>query len=176
MLRRLVKFVVFLALLGALVAGVLAAVGMGLPENHEATRAAVIPSPIESVFATINTPETYPEWRKDVEKVELLGNDRFREFGPNGPMVLRITEREPFSKLVVALDDPEQPFTGAWTVELEPDRGASDRTRVRITERGSVPNPLFRAIAKFTQLPTDSIDRYLKALGRRFGVDVTIED
>ena len=48
-------------------------------------------------------------------------------------------------------------------------------TRLRITERGEVPNPFFRAIARAMMPPTDSIDAYLRNMGRRFNQDVTIE-
>lgn len=168
----LLKWVLILAVLAV---GAAYAIGMALPESHEASRAARIDVPATAIYPVLITPENYPEWRPDVSRVERLDSDRFREHGSNGPMVLKIVEREEPSRVVVAVDDPEQPFSGTWTIELRPEGRQGEWTRVTITERGAVPNPIFRAMARILMLPAESIDQYLTNLGRRFRQDVAIE-
>lgn len=174
-MRGILKWLRILVIVLAIVAGLIGVIGLALPKAHEATRSARIAAPAEAIYPVLIVPEGYPQWRPDVERVERLDSDRFREFGENGPMVFRITDRQPGARVVVMVDDPEQPFTGTWTIELIRDGDAGQQTRVRITERGAVPNPFFRAIARLMMLPAASIEVYLKNLGRRFGQDVTIE-
>jgi uncharacterized protein YndB with AHSA1/START domain len=174
-MRRLVKLLVGLVLLLVALAAVAALAGMTMPASHEATRSARVEAPAEAIYPVLITPEIYPDWRPDVERVDRMDADRFREYGKNGPIVFRIAGRQPPSRLVVAVDDPDQPFSGTWTFELTPEGAAGEWTRVRITERGEVPNPLFRAIARVMMSPTDSLEAYLRNLGRRFGHEVTIE-
>ncbi|MEX2271976.1 MAG: SRPBCC domain-containing protein [Vicinamibacterales bacterium] len=171
-MRRFFKYVGILVIVLAVVVAIVAAVGLALPARHEVTRSARISAPITTIYSMLITPEAYPQWRPDVERVERLDSDRFREFGGAGPIVFRIIQRDPPSRLVVAVDDSDQPFSGTWTIELAQEAGG---TRVRITERGEVPNPVFRAIARAMMLPADSIEAYLRNLGRRFNQDVMIE-
>lgn len=174
-MRKLVKVLVGLVVLLVVLAGVAALAGMALPASHEATRSARIDAPPSAIYSMLIVPEAYPEWRPDVERVDRMDADRFREYGSNGPIIFRIVDRQPPSRLVVAVDDPDQPFSGTWTFELQADGPDGQATRVRITERGEVPNPLFRAISRVMMSPTDSLEAYLRNLGRRFGQDVTIE-
>ncbi len=53
---------------------------------------------------------------------------------------------------------------------------AAEGTRVVITERGEVTNPLFRFISRFLMGETGTMFADLKALGKHFGVDVTPEE
>ena len=46
-------------------------------------------------------------------------------------------------------------------------------TLLTITERGEVYNPIFRFVSKFLMGQTKSMDEYLRALGRKFGEEVT---
>ena len=173
-MRRFFKYVGIFVIVLVVIAAIVAAIGMALPAGHDATRSARINAPITVVYRLLITPEAYPEWRPDVERVERMDSDRFREFGKDGPIVFRIIQRDPPSRVVIAVDDPDQPFSGTWTFELQQE-GEGDATRVRITERGTVPNPLIRAIARVMMSPTEGLEAYLRNLGRRFGQDVTIE-
>jgi hypothetical protein len=74
--------------------------------------------------------------------------------------------------MVTRIADPEQPFGGTWTFELAPADGG---TRLTITERGEVYNPIFRALGRFVFGHTATIDQYLRALGAAFGDALTPE-
>ncbi len=174
-MRGLFKLLGYLILIAIVAAGAVTALGAAMPRAHEAARSARFDMPAHRLYPVLITPETFPEWRTGIARVERLDSDRFTEHGPDGPITFRIIERTPFSRLVVAVDDPEQVFTGTWTYELIPEGTNDQWTRLRITERGEVPNPFFRAIASVLMSEGETMETYLKDLGRRFGQDVTID-
>ena len=61
-----------------------------------------------------------------------------------GVILLKILERVPFSKFVTEIDDPSLGFGGTWTFSIE---GTPAGSRLTITEKGFVPNPLFRLLS-----------------------------
>jgi len=67
---------------------------------------------------------------------------------------------------VTRIADDSLPFGGSWTYELFP---SGEGTEVRITERGEVRNPIFRALSTFVFGHTVTLDRYLADLQRRAG-------
>jgi uncharacterized protein YndB with AHSA1/START domain len=169
------RFFRFLLLLVVIAVAATWAVGAALPRGHQETRSARFDLPAHRLYPVLITPETFPEWRTGIARVDRLDSDRFTEHGPDGPITFRIIERTPPSRLVVAVDDPEQVFTGTWTYELVPEGRGGESTRLHITERGEVPNPVFRVIAKLMMSPGDTMETYLEDLGRRFGQNVTID-
>jgi hypothetical protein len=80
-------------------------------------------------------------------------------------MKIETVESQPPTRLVRDVVD-NSIFSGRWTYELTPENGG---TRVRITEHGSVPNPVFRLISRFVIGHTASIDKFLTALAGKFG-------
>jgi uncharacterized protein YndB with AHSA1/START domain len=174
-MRGLFRFVRFVLILAVFAVGGAWLLGSALPREHVASRSAVITVPPHTLFPVLITPEAYPEWRTGITRVDRPDSDRFTEHGPDGPVTFRILDRTPSTRLVIAVDDPEQVFTGTWTYELEPEGPSGRSTRLRITERGAVPNPVFRAIARVMLDPAESIETFLTDLGRRYGEDVTIE-
>jgi len=158
---------VVVAVLVGLVA-LMACVGWMLPAGHQASRSATLAAPLDRVFAIISDVARYAEWRKDVTKIELLPDDgrglRFREHGSNGPIVFRIEQIDTPRRMMVRIDDPDQPFGGTWTYELSPD-GAG--TSLTITEDGEVYNPIFRFMSHFFFSQTASMEAYLAALQQR---------
>jgi len=173
-MRGLFRLVRFLVLLAVFTVGAAWLLGAALPRTHEAARRAVIATPPHVLYPVLVTPEAYPEWRSDITRVDRLDSDRFTEYGPDGPITFRVLDRTPNRRLVVAVDDPEQPFSGTWTFALE-DHDGGRATRLTITERGEVPNPIFRAMARVLTSPGDTIETFLRDLGGRYGQRVTIE-
>jgi uncharacterized protein YndB with AHSA1/START domain len=168
-LRKLALWA-FLAVVGATVLA--AGIGMFLEPSHVASRQAVFARTPEEVWDVITRFDRSPQWRTDVDAVEIESGDpiRFVEMGPQGPLPLEVTEQERHQRLVLMAADPSLPFTGSWTFELEPVDGG---TRLTITERGTVDNPLFRFMARLFMDPSATATTYLVDLGRHFGEEVT---
>jgi uncharacterized protein YndB with AHSA1/START domain len=154
---------------------VIAIVGALLPRDHVVTLRARIAATPDAVWETITTPTAFPSWRSDLQKVEMLApgekGPSWREHSRHGVITMVVDVSEPPRHLIGRIADKDLPFGGLWDYRIEPDgAGAS---RVTITERGSVYNPVFRFVSRFIMGHTATLDGYLRALGRRFGEEPT---
>lgn len=152
-----------------------AVIGALMPKGHTASRSTVINQSPEVLWQTMTDCAAFPAWRTDVKAVEVLpdrdGRKVWREDGTNGRMTLEAIEASPPSRLVLKIADPDLPFGGTWTYELQATGAGS---RVTITEDGEVYNPIFRFIGRVFFDPAASIETYLKALGKKYGEDVEL--
>jgi hypothetical protein len=165
-----------LIVVGLLVSAALLVVVIGsmLPVGHVATRAARFRQPPEAVWSAITDVSAYPSWRTDLTKVDSLpaenGHARWIEEGDGDPITFEVAEAVPPRRLVVRIADRNLPFGGSWTYVITPADGGS---QLRITENGEVYNPLFRFMSRFVFGHGSAMEKYLTALGRRFGESVT---
>ena len=142
------------------VALLMVAVGYALPVAHVASQTATFPRAPQRVFDALVDVESYPKWRSDVKRVEVVSQGppkRWRESGSDD-ITFETVEVEPPTRLVVRIADENLPFGGAWTYELVPEGGG---TRLTITERGEVYNPVFRFMSRFVFGHTATIEKFL---------------
>jgi len=163
-------------IVAAVIAGLIALtaiIGALLPKGHTASRTAVISKAPDVLWQAMTDCAAFPQWRADVKNVEVLpdrdGHKVWREDGENGKMTLEAIESSPPTRLVMKIADPDLPFGGTWTYELQASSGG---TRVTITENGEVYNPIFRFMSHVFFSQSATIETYLKALGKKFGEDV----
>jgi hypothetical protein len=146
------------------------AVGYSLPKSHIAARAVSLGQKPADVFALISDFQDGAAWRSDVQAVELLqpenGHTRFREKGSNGNLTFEVIEFEPPERLTTQIADKKLPFGGTWTFEVLP---AANGTRLNITERGEIYNPVFRFASRFILGYNRTLDTYLRNVSRKFG-------
>lgn len=146
-------------------------VGALLPRGHVASRRARFAQSPEALWAAISSFESLPAWRADLKRIERLpdrdGHPVWREEGKFGKLTYEIVEVVPPKRLVTRIADPDLPFGGSWTWEIEP-AGAGGAT-VRITENGEIKTPIFRFMARFVFGYTSTMEQVLKGLGRKFG-------
>ena len=144
---------------------VMYAIGAMLPTEHTATMSAGLEAPPERVWALITGIERFPDWRPDVESVTRLedrdGLPVWRESLGTGRLTFRAEAWEPPRRLVARIADPDLPFGGTWTYEIEPATGGS---RLTITEDGEVRSPVFRFMSRFIFGHESTIRAYLDAV------------
>src|SRR5688572_22422556 len=159
MRRILVRIAVALVLAAALIT----VIGYALPQDHVASVTGHVSMPPQSVYKNLTEVERYPGWRKDVERVEVLSRAplRWREHGDGDVITFEVVETVPAAKVVSRIADPDLPFGGTWTYELSADGSG---TRVTITERGEVYNPIFRFVSRFVIGHTATMQKVLDAL------------
>jgi polyketide cyclase/dehydrase/lipid transport protein len=150
-------------------------IGMLLPKAHTASRSAVFQSTPDQLFALIDGPQT---WRRGVAKYELVdapdGLRKWRETDSHGQTITyQAVERRPPALLKTRIVTENLPYTGTWTVALQP---MSQGTVVRITEQGEVYNPVFRFLSRFVIGQTRTIENYLRDLGTATGQRVEIQN
>ena len=153
----------------------MAVIGALLPKSHTASRSTIITQPPEVLWQALTDYAAFPQWRGDVKSVEMLpdrdGHKLWREDGKTGKLTLETIEASAPARLVVKIADPDLPFGGTWTYELQPN---GTGCRVTITENGEVYNPIFRFMARVFFSPAATIETYLKSLGKKFGEDVKL--
>jgi uncharacterized protein YndB with AHSA1/START domain len=140
--------------------------GYVLPVAHTASREARLEPGPERVFDLLADVEAYPRWRSDVRSVDVLSRDsprRWAEHGSNGDITFEVAESHPPLRLISRIADRSLPFGGTWTYELERE---GTGTRLTVTERGEVFNPVFRFMSRFIFGHTATIDRFLRDLQR----------
>ena len=152
-------------------------IGWMLPKAHLAVRKVRLSQPAATVFTVITNWQAFPTWRSNVQSVaEWKGPDGspgWVEQMKYDKIPLQILESTAPSKLVVKIADDKLPFGGTWTYDVLPvDESHSTLT---ITEAGEVYNPIFRFVSRFILGHTMTMDTYLKALGKKFGQEITFE-
>jgi uncharacterized protein YndB with AHSA1/START domain len=143
--------------------------GWTLPQNHTASSSVTLNASPAEVFALLTDFQAYPDWRTDVERVEVMGEpgagQRLREFGSNGEILYRVEAFGPPTTLITRIE-PGLPFGGTWTYDL---RGSGNRTTLTITEDGEVYNPIFRFVSRFIFGHDATIAAFLADLEKRVG-------
>jgi hypothetical protein len=141
--KRVIRFVIFVAAL----VGAVAIIGYFLPVAHEVSRSAELPKPPEAVYALVSDLKNYPAW------------------WPENEVTVEVVEAVPPRKFVTRIVG-ETAFGGTWTMEIAP---TSSGSRLTITERGEVYNPIFRTLARFVFGHAATIESCLAAAGRTLG-------
>lgn len=161
-----------LLVMGLLVAVVAALVigGIVTPRTHVASRSVTVPGDVETVWRVIRDVRAYASWRPELlESVASIGDEgeEWREATRGQSVRFGVTADEPPHRFAARILDDDLPYSGEWTWELAP--ASVDTTRVTVTERGEVGNPVFRFIGAHLIGHTATIDNYLRALAIRLG-------
>lgn len=140
----------------------IAVIGYFLPVSHIAKSTAELSSNPLQVWQTVTNVKEYSQWRKNVKKVEILGQDSWKEMDDHGKTVeYKMEIQELGTKLKTKIVSKGLPFGGYWDFRLD---SKEDKTEVTITEFGEVYNPIFRFISKFIMGHTATINSYLSDL------------
>jgi len=162
------RWLIFGVTLFVTLAAAIAVIGALLPIKHVATSTADIAAPPDRVWAVITDILSYPLWHPGVTRVELLTpsapNPTWREFTKDGSMTYATIAADAPTRLVARIADRGLPFGGEWEWTILPTPGGS---RVTITERGEIYNPIFRFVARFFLGYTATMDAMLGALKNR---------
>jgi uncharacterized protein YndB with AHSA1/START domain len=146
------------------------AVGYCLPKSHVAAREILLKQSPADVFALISNFRDGASWRSNVRTVEMLsgtdGRIRFREKTSDGSLACDVIQLDPPRRLVTEIADKNLPFGGRWIFEVSP---TADGTRLSITERGEIYNPLFRVVSRFVLGYNRTLDTYLHNVSAKFG-------
>ena len=170
-------WIVLVVLIAAVVALVVIVVGNRLPREQRVTRVTYLNRSPAEVWRTITDFSAQVEWRPDLKAVDRLaprgGRDRWRETDASGQSVtLETVESIPHRRLVRRIVGDGMAL-GDWTMEIAE---VGEVSSLSLTEAGQIDNPVFRFMSALAGGQKSDIDRYLVALGKRLGVEVTIGD
>ena len=107
------------------------------------TTTAVFDTEIERVWEIVTNNAEW-EWRSDLSKIEITGENTFTEFAKNGfPTRFTITEKKEHERYEFDMDNKN--FSGQWTGIF---RAAGEKqTEVTFIEQLRVKNPVMRVLA-----------------------------
>lgn len=172
MMRFLVRVIVGLAVLAAVGYGV----GMTMPREHTVSSRIQLTASRDSVWAVLRAFGDYPKWDNDF-KSSVRGTSRSgREVWVQdvGGMTMSVefkSVQAPSRMVTEIVTDEKSDWGGVWTYDLVANGSG---TEVTITEEGWIKSPIFRVMMK-AMGTYSTMDGVLKALGARFGEQVTPE-
>jgi len=103
------------------------------------------------------------------------GQPSWREFDKYDHSIpYEVVESTPPQHLTTRIADLDLPFGGTWTYEITPQ--ANGGTVLRIAENGEIRNVFFRFVSRFFMGYTKTMEKYLNALGEKFGEKTTVEN
>ncbi len=121
--------------------------GRAVPAEGVLERSVVAQAPIEEVWALLSDPSRRPEWHPDVRAIARVedrdGHAVWREVDEGGDRFdWLVVESTAPRRFVVEAADPEQlGIEARWTWDLAEE---GDGTRVTLTERSRIANPVWR--------------------------------
>lgn len=169
------KWILYLAILLAVVVGGLFFVGWMLPVTTTTTRSISLHQPPDAVFTLLVDVKNLAQWNRNTEKVEVLppvdGKEATKQVFKGGmTMTIITTESAPPHHLVREMGDRSGPFSGSWSYEIKPNDNGCD---VVLTEVSSIRNPFYRVMVKIFG-PTKYIDEHLEDMAKKFGETATV--
>lgn len=141
-------------------------IGSFLPQSHTETVTEKFSASPEEIYSLITDVKSFPAWRSNVERVEVLNDDEsnilWREYySDDDPLSFRIIESTQSQRLVTEIADENLPFGGRWTFDIVPQQ---EGTSLTITEDGEVYNPIFRFVSTFIIGHDKTIRQYMTDL------------
>lgn len=172
MARFLVRVVVVLVVL----VGVIYGFGLTLPRDHVVSSRVQLTAPRDSVWAVVRDFGSYPSWDNDfkssVRGKSRTGRETWVQESGGMTMAIEMKSVQAPARLVTEIvTDDKSDWGGVWTYDLVAN-GVG--TEVTITEVGWIKSPIFRVMMKLMGSHS-TMDGVLKALGARFGDQVTPE-
>lgn len=151
--------------------------GLATPRTHVARRAITLAAAPAAVYDTIRNVADYPDWRDDVQSVQLdtTATDalRWTEVSQRGSVSYVADVNDAPSRFTARITDDDLGYSGEWRYTLTP---SGTGTRLVIAEHGSVGNPIFRFFGAHFIGFTRGIDAYLRNLALHLGERATPED
>ena len=154
--------------------GLMALIGAFVSRDHRATSTISLRHSPDSVWKVVRDLGGVTAWFPAMQQSERLpdrdGQEVWHQKMSGFDVPIIVVESSPPRKLVTQIDPTAGgAFGGTWTYEVVPD---STGTRISVTEAGWISNPVFRFMSRFLFGYYGSLDKYLRALGTRFGEEV----
>ncbi|MEI1280127.1 polyketide cyclase [Leptospira venezuelensis] len=156
-LFSLTGFIVLLVLFGYL-----------LPKDHIASVERNFPSSPENIYKIIRNVSEYKNWRSGLKSVSIESDKIWMESDAHGNNIRFgiIEERFP-NYLRNKILNEDLPFGGGWEFEINQN---GPNSKLKITEKGFVTNPLFRVLSKFVFGHDATLKTYLEDLSKKLEV------
>lgn len=150
-------------ILGVVVFGALAFAAMSLiPETREGRASIELQASAEKIVDVLRDVQGQPSWRSEIKEIDLI-EDGWLEINSRG-------EEMRFRWILLTRERGELVFysqagySGSWIANMSP---IASGTRMEVVERVTIPNPIFRLIARIFFDPAAFAQSYLSQLKAR---------
>jgi hypothetical protein len=166
----MMRGVVWILIVLAAVAILIAVIGSSLPKKHSVSRSVRLPVQPDVLYGVLADVDRYAAWRPGVTTLNRLpdryGLPAWVETTGNGRLPMAFERMDRPSLLTARITDTSLPFGGTWTYRISP---AAEGSELTITEDGEVYNPIFRFMARFVFGHTATIDAFMADLRTKVG-------
>ena len=149
----------------------LTVIGYCLPEQHVASKTLTLKQSPEIVWQTVTDFANQPKWNSEMKSVVRLsdqnGHEVWQEEMGSMKIPFETLEKDAPKKLVRRIAADDLGFGGDWEYILT--QTIEGGCQLTVTERGKVPNPLFRFMSKYIFGHTATMEKYMTALASKFG-------
>lgn len=155
----------------AIFAALLVVPGWFIAADHVSVRTIHLETAPEQVWEALTQFEQLPTWRSGITRVDVekTGEETLIiEHGTDEAMTFRLLAFDPPRRFETEIADPDLPFAGTWTWELEPEGSGCSLT---ITEHGTVKSAPMRTVATLLMDPAGTQDQYLRELAAHLDED-----
>lgn len=155
--------IVIAAVVVVLVAAVVIA-GLLLPRTAEASRSVLLPVPLDQAFAKVTDTAGQANWRSDIGSIDLApdGKSWVENTRDGDRIAFRLEDSVPNERYVISYVSARG-FSGVWTGRFTAE---GTGTRLEVTERVTIPNPVFRVIGRLVAPPGSHTDLHLADLAK----------
>jgi len=169
-MRGLLRWALIAGISLALIVAIAFAVGAALPAKIQVTRSVVINRPPENVFWVLNDYQNIPLWHPQFRGAAVLTNPgdkpvRWRATYTDGLKAdIEVSEDNPPARYSERIADPNLPFSGYWTLEME---RHDLTTKVTAHCTSELHRPLDRLLVRLFVKPNVDVEHILAGLKRR---------
>ncbi|TGN03178.1 LIC10604 family protein [Leptospira dzoumogneensis] len=158
-----IVWIILFSLVGFMVLIVLS--GYLLPKDHIASVEKDLPSSPENIYKIIRDVSEYKNWRSGLKSVNIESDTIWIESDSHGNNIrFGIIEEHSPNYLRTKILNEDLPFGGGWEFEINQN---GPITKLKITEKGFVTNPLFRVLSKFVFGHDATMKTFLEDLSKK---------
>ncbi len=186
------KWILIAMVVSMVLIGVVVLAGGLLPREHRVSQSAVVAAPPARAFALLADVAGAASWQGDVYEIVPVASaetvsmepaasveptepmastapaaqtEQFREIGKRGAQRVQLISAKSPAELTIARRGGGVAFRGTWHYRLQP---VDEGTRITVTERGEIPNPVFRLLSRVIVGRDRALDAQLTALKAHF--------
>ncbi len=141
------------------------------PETHTATLSIEVAKPRGEVWRLLDEVEGFPEWLPGITKVEMMpareGRRTFRQHQGRNSFVMEEIAKQSETLVTRTITDDHGYFSGRWEHRFE--EAAPGRTRLTLTEVGTIKPKFPRAVMRYTIGYDFYLRKFAKALKAKCG-------
>jgi len=168
--KKILKWVLILVFGFFLGFPVAMGIGNYIPERYKTDKSKSFNYSSQIIWETLTDIKSYPKWKPNVKKVELLGRNEaglleWKEYYTNKkPITYQITNQLSKKLLEISISDETSPLQGTWVYRLTEHR---KKGILQVKQYAIIKKPYYRFEAKYIHGHKTDVDKQFYWLNKR---------